>query len=552
MTASRIPLLLCAAGVALGTVVLVLPFALYFWLLSPDSIGYIATAHNWVQGIGFVDPIVFTHYLAAARPPIPAFAVRPPLVSVLIAIPLALGADLTELIVTHVVWSGLIAGAAVLAASRSLSLPAATGFGIAVAWVPGFWLVAATPWTEVTAVGVMVLTLALLRNGVDSVRGALLLALVTLLGWMTRPNLGLLLAIVPLSVALTRGPTAALRSRPLWVYVGSFVLLHRAVVVAVTAVTGFAPYALYGLMAEILDVQQAFEYRREWVGPLPFLLSHLGEISVVLGENLQKAGKVLFQEGFYLWVGWLALPGLAFGLLRRSEEDEEVLELRFAAVGAVLFTAVSLCVYGGFDGRRYLLPGVVYCWFTIAALAGWGAERLADRLAPAGGGRPLAWTLRWLPALAALAAVATIPDAKLSKVRFLWTPLEHRADPHESHQQLLPLCELMDRDALVSSTHPWRVYASCGNAGLRVPNDLGAKEWLARYLDEQQPGYLLVKARRRWRRELERSPRLRYLEASGPWHLFEVVGAGPESRPWRAPPSLASLQRPGPGPAGPR
>ncbi len=51
MTASPIPLLLCAAGVALGTVVLALPFALYFWLLSPDSIGYIGTAHQVVPRV---------------------------------------------------------------------------------------------------------------------------------------------------------------------------------------------------------------------------------------------------------------------------------------------------------------------------------------------------------------------------------------------------------------------------------------------------------------------------------------------------------------------
>ena len=46
--------------------------------LPKAAVGYIATARNWVEGQGFVDPIVYSYYLEGVTAPIPAIAVRPP------------------------------------------------------------------------------------------------------------------------------------------------------------------------------------------------------------------------------------------------------------------------------------------------------------------------------------------------------------------------------------------------------------------------------------------------------------------------------------------
>lgn len=98
----------------------------------------------------------------------------------------------------------------------------------------------------------------------------------------------------------------------------------------------------------------------------------------------------------------------------------------------------------------------------------------------------------------------------------------------------------MDSDAVVAWFNPWRVHVWCGNAGLALPHDLDGLDWLDRYLDDMKPGYLLVRPRSRRRELLSRSSRLRRVETPGSLLLYEVVDAGPESRPWRAPPPLGS------------
>jgi hypothetical protein len=90
----------------LGSVLKVIP-------MPNDAVGYIATARNWIEGQGFVDPIVYSYYLEGATAPIPAIAVRPPGISLLLAIPLALGSGLLGLAIVHAIWSAAI-GASIL------------------------------------------------------------------------------------------------------------------------------------------------------------------------------------------------------------------------------------------------------------------------------------------------------------------------------------------------------------------------------------------------------------------------------------------------------
>ena len=58
--------------VAAGTLVLALPGVLTEVALTADALGYVATAHDWLEGKGFVDPIVYSYYLPGLRPPAPA------------------------------------------------------------------------------------------------------------------------------------------------------------------------------------------------------------------------------------------------------------------------------------------------------------------------------------------------------------------------------------------------------------------------------------------------------------------------------------------------
>ncbi len=498
-----------------------LPLARDGCCLPPDAVGYIATAHNWLEGAGFVDPILYSHYLSDARPPIPAFATRPPGVSLLLVPILALGAHVGELLVWQVAWAALIAAAAVLAARRSMSLPAATAFAIAATWSPIWMLLSPTPLTEVSAVGILIAAIAFLRAGTASTFGALLLALLTLVGWMVRPNLGLILPAVLLAVACERGPRAAFRHRPLWVYVGAFALLHRAAVFAVTAATGFAPYAHYGVMLEIIDTSDVFLYGKEYVGWLAYLDGNRDAILEAVGHNARQMVRVLFVEDHYLWVGWFGAPGVAFALW---QPGPGALERRFAAFAALGFTAVAVASYGGFDEMRYPLLGVVCAWYATLSMFDAAAESWVD-----GGVRRAA--LRGLPLLAVLALYGLQDGA--GSFWNAWRGWQAESDRYR------PFCGLIDSDALVASENPWWFYLSCGNAGYRIPVDLARGDTLDRYLDDQRPGYLLVRAGREWG-FLKRSPRLRGITALNGFVLLEFLDSAPRARPWRAPPPLLS------------
>jgi hypothetical protein len=349
------------------------------------------------------------------------------------------------------------------------------------------------------------------------VAGGLALAGVTLLAWLVRPNLALVLPAVVLALVLERGPRVALRSRPLWAYVGGFAALYAAVVLAVTAATGLAPYAHFGAKLEVIETWEYFRYRKPYVGGLAYLQANHGAVLAALARNLRESWDVLFGSGFYWWVGWPAVPALGYALLRRGEGS---LERRFAAWAALGFTGTAIVTYGDFDARRYLLLGAVCAWFTVAA----AAEAVASR-----------FSARWLPLLGAAALFA------------IERPGRTFDDPWSAWQQMGPtyraICAHIDRDALVASENPWWLYLWCGNAGLHVPYDLNSLDWLHRYLDDQKPRYLLVPRHPRW--ELfTRSPRLRRLAAGPDADLYECLDPAAKSPVWHAPPPLARLGEP--------
>ena len=72
------PTWIAVAIVLSGNLALALGSVLAIIAMPNDAVGYIATARNWVEGQGFVDPIVYSYYLEGVTAPIPAIAVRPP------------------------------------------------------------------------------------------------------------------------------------------------------------------------------------------------------------------------------------------------------------------------------------------------------------------------------------------------------------------------------------------------------------------------------------------------------------------------------------------
>ena len=105
-------------------------------------------------------------------PPAPGLAVRSPVLSLLLAGPLWLGADLTRLAILHVAWAGAVGGATLLLARRVTSLPAALGFSALVAWSFAWVLFAQQLLTEVTSVALLCAFLLAVRPALRSVPGA--------------------------------------------------------------------------------------------------------------------------------------------------------------------------------------------------------------------------------------------------------------------------------------------------------------------------------------------------------------------------------------------
>jgi len=127
----------------------------------------------------------------------------------------------------------------------------------------------------------------------------------------------------------------------------------------------------------------------------------------------------------------------------------------------------------------------------------------------------------------------------------MWRDYQH-SGTHESmgrkaYQKIQPLCRLMDADALVAVVRPWHYHLWCGNAAIRLPHDIGEKNQLERFLDREQPAYVVADG---WHSALESSDRLRLIMEIAGQVLYEVNSAGTRSRPWQAPPPPACAGKP--------
>jgi len=523
----------CVAALAAARAV---PPTLERWQLSPDAVEHLAIANALVHGAGFVDPVQWAYYLPVG-PPHPAFAVRAPLVPLLLAVPLGLGATLSQVLLLHALWASGLAGASVLVARRFMWLPAAAGVGLGIGGSLAWATVASHPWTEATSLGALLLVLVTARGVLRSVPGALACAACTLVAWCTRPNLGLLAPALVLAALWQLGPRAALRSRSLWAYALGFAVLHQLVVHAVRGLTGQAPYAGYGFLLEVLRVPEAWLYQTRYLGPWSFVTAHASEVAQRLLENACALARALFLDPRFQWAGWLLPAALVAALRDRGGDAFEARVCLVLALGLAIAAVGNLAV---FDALRFPLPIAMASW--LAGL--WALDRVALRRAARASGKRAAL---WQAAPLAVAALLFAPASALPLARELRGlvaggapgPVQERYDAWDGRARAW--CRYLEPDAVVAAPSPWSFALWCGNAALRIPSDLVSQAWLARFLDEKRPRYLAASGPR-FETLFDGSPRLLRRAALGRSFLYEVVDAGSPGA-WRAPPPPACAGR---------
>lgn len=531
---SRAALAAGALAVAAGVLALGLPPALADWWLVPDAIEYAGIAHSLAAGAGFVDPIVYSHYLPPAYP-MPAAAARPPLVPLLLAVPFGLGASIEAAAALHVAWAALVAAGVVVVAARwagpAAGLAAGLGFALSFGWnAPARMLL-----TETTSAALVLALVVAAPRAARGARGAAAFAGLCFLAWLCRPNLVLALPALLAAWATAAGPRAVLRARAAWVALGVLAALAGACWVGLAAATGLPPYAHHGVLLETLGAEDARYYQREYVGALRYFAAHAQEVARLLLWNVRHVARSLFVVPDWHYAGWLALPGVAAGLRARGRA---ALERRFAAWLFLSQVPPAFLVPGSVEPMRLSLVFALCGWLLGAALAQELLERAAARLRSSAA----AAALRIAAPTLALATFACSPSGPY-QVGIARASLRDFA-AHGTRARgaawvaAAPVCPALERDALVASTDPWAIYLWCGNLGLWLPVDLESQDWVRRYLDEQAPGFVVVDRSPAYA-QVRRSPALAHVASFGELSVYRVLDAPPRSRPWRAPPPLA-------------
>lgn len=519
--------LLVAALVFAATLALALPDVLASWPLLPDAIEYLGIAHSWVSGAGFVDPVLYSYFLPDTIPPVPALVMRAPVVPLLLAAPLALGGGVQAVLVAHAVFAAALGAAGVWVARRiapgAAPLVFGVGFALSFPWI----LAVQTPVTEAASIGALLAITAWAPRALRSRRAAVGFGALCAIAWLTRPNLAVALPAFVIVAFVVLGPRQALRSAPLWIAVATFAALQSGVSLWCRVVTGFAPYAHYGVLLQSTSAGETFAFQKQYPGALAWLAAHGGQVRAALAWNAREVARLLFTLPDYHYVGWFALPALADAWRRRDAQRLE--RLLLAATGLALL-GVVLVGYGAIDPRRLLLPAALCLWLLAASWLSHTALRISTH--------PLA---RAAPAVLVLALWLLSPSAAGTSRWALraWRAYQ-QGDTRTGLEKSFapPFCAALPRDAIVASPNPWELYLACGNAGQVLPRDLDSEALLQRYLDERAPGYLIAPANATAR--FDASPRLARIAALRGHVLFEVKDASPRSRPWLAPPPLAA------------
>ncbi|MCP4004682.1 MAG: hypothetical protein GY725_10840 [bacterium] len=535
----RIATAICAALLGGATFAIVLPTALARWWLSPDAIEHLLIAQHWIYGAGWVDPIQWYFYLDA-DPPLPAMAVRAPLVSIVAALPLWFGAKVSTIVWLQGLIAGITSAGTVICARRFMRLPAAIAAGALIGLSPGWLFLARFPWTEILAAGLFLAVVASAPGVARSLCGGLLCAFLTWLAWMARPNLSAMALAVIVAVVWQLGWRNSLRHRGLQFYVAGCAALFLGTHLVVRAATGLAPYQGYGVVAEMFHWDDLFHYKKEFIGSFEFVNQNFERIQAQIGLRIRQLSALLFNDVLYLRVGWL----IPFGLINALRPRRDAIDLRVVAFALLGFSSVVVIMYGGFDGVRHALLSVIAAGLCgVAALddaARWLEKRVSNT--------HLCHFLHLSPALliAGVLAAGPLPTV-LEQAGREWTKYQRDGTIEyyqPSFSRLAPaLCPLMDSAARVASSDPWSVALWCGNHGMILPVDLDTSEWQERFIQEKRPRYLLSD-RNRDRLAFRSSPLLILRAEVGSFGLWEVAEAQAETPDWHSPPPLACSGKP--------
>lgn len=550
---SRGGTLLAASIVTLGAAFLSVLLVLDRAFLSPDVANYLGVANAFAHGNGFVEPIQWHYYLPGA-PPQPAWAYLSPFISLVLAIPIAFGATFTGTVLVHALFASVVGGLVVVVARRFMSLPAALGAGVGLAWSAGWAQVTYFALTEPYAVLGVLLIVAAAPGVARSKRGALLCAVLTVFGWLTRANVpALALAVVVATLWEKRSWREKATDRRVWIYVAGVVGGIVAVRVCHEAVTGLRPYANYDAFFEMFRSWDLVRVDKTYVGTIAFMEANWDRVVARWVEFSRKSFALLFTEGLFHLSGYLFPLIFTWGVFGCSVgKDQNLsasaqssssgdaaadLQRRVCSFGAVGFLATTVLTYGGFE-PRYLLLSACCAW--LAGMA--SLDQIADRLSSARG-KVEAFT-RLVPLLLVLAvfAVATVPVQGLRAVN-AWKAYGARSTTKVVFRKsggLPSLCESMDPAFVAVATEAEALHFLCGNPTMRLPRDIGQSGNLARFLRERGPRYFVVERSKAAFRELHRSALLRRLAENRFYVLYEVEAfQGREA--WRPPPSLACI-----------
>jgi hypothetical protein len=576
--------LTAAGAVAVVVAMLSVPLVLDRAFLSPDVVNYLGVSNSLAHGSGFVEPIQW-HYYLPGGPPQPAWGFLSPVISVVLAVPIALGCGLTGAAVVHAVCGSLIAGVMLLVARRYMSLPAATAAAIGLGWCGGWlqasYFVLTEPWA--------ILSVLLIAGTAPSVgrssRDALLCAAVTIFGWLTRANIPALAAAVVVAEVWRVGPRAAVRRRPLWLYLAGVFVGIGVLRLGYRLVTGVAPYANYGAFFEQFTSLDLMRLDKKYVGMFAFMREHWDAVVARWQDTIQRSTDLFFTDPRYNWVGFLLPIVVTWGVFGRARgvDDEPTPGeqrdsfRRVAAFGGLGFLLLAITTYGGFE-PRYLLPSAACLWLagvgsidqiidriafrpahrqglpapgpTAASSVGAESPLSVDDSAPAAIARADApsgfrwgFVIRAVMPLAALALVATTTLEE--KGGRAWRAAEGYRSRRTTRvhfrnsEGIPPFCRNMKRGYVAIATEAEAVHFYCGNPVLRLPVDATNVPLMQTFLRERHVRYLLVEKAKKRFHDVAPQLALKVVRTTDKFVLYE--SAAQRKPAWSAPTALACL-----------
>ena len=272
-------------------------------ILTPDVKEHVSIANAFTLGQGFVNPIQW-YFALPGPPPIPAAATRAPVVPLLLTGAFSTGANLAQAMYAHIVLAGFVAIGMFLVTCRFTRPPLAAAAVLLIVTTSSWTVVTNTALTEITGLAVSMLVIATAAGVGRSWSGAILCAVVTVLAWLTRPNLAPLGLAVAVAVAWdVRRPSAFIRS-PVPVYLVTVISSMSLVSWLITAGTGLPPYDGYRHSFEHFPEARAFRYGLEYVGAATFIEAHFDKIVAACLANARSLSATLFESGQFQFAGW--------------------------------------------------------------------------------------------------------------------------------------------------------------------------------------------------------------------------------------------------------